>query len=190
MDRAGRARISSSLVEDSGVHTSTKESDRGHDGSGPYRGGKYQIYEGGTRVPFIVKWPGKIKPGKSAALVNQIDLMASFATMLGMKLDANQGIDSRDIFAALTGTSKIGLDYTLEEAGKKIAIRKGDWKYIAGSKNTNKHNKMKGAMLFNLSTDIGEQKNIIKDHPEIADELKKILTTVIQAKGGIRSIPR
>jgi arylsulfatase A len=172
------------------VHTSTKESDRGHDGSGPYRGGKYQIYEGGTRVPFIVKWPGKIKPGKSAALVNQIDLMASFATMLGIKLDANQGIDSRDIFAALTGTSKIGLDYTLEEAGKKIAIRKGDWKYIAGSKNTDKHNKMKGAMLFNLSTDIGEQKNIIKDHPEIADELKKILTTVIQAKGGIRSIPQ
>ncbi len=172
------------------VHTSTKESDRGHDGSGPYRGGKYQIYEGGTRVPFIVKWPGKIKPGKSAALVNQIDRMASFATMLGIKLDANQGIDSRDIFAALTGTSKIGLDYTLEEAGKKIAIRKGNWKYIAGSKNTDKHNKMKGAMLFNLSTDIGEQKNIIKDHPEIADKLKKILTTVIQAKGGIRSIPQ
>ena len=55
------------------VRTSTQETDRGHDGSGPFRGGKYQIYEGGTRVPFIVKWPGHIQPGKSAAMVSQID---------------------------------------------------------------------------------------------------------------------
>ncbi|MEX1049145.1 MAG: sulfatase-like hydrolase/transferase, partial [Akkermansiaceae bacterium] len=63
------------------VHTSTGEVDQGHDGSGPYRGGKYQIYEGGTRVPFIVRWPAKIKSGVSDALVSQIDFIASFAAM-------------------------------------------------------------------------------------------------------------
>lgn len=175
------------------VKTSTKESDRGHDGSGPYRGGKYQIYEGGTRVPFIVKWPGKIQPGKSTALVNQIDLIASFATMLDIKLEKGQAIDSRDIFTTLTGTSKKGLDYTLEEAHKTLAIRKGDWKYIAAnlSKKTNRNSQEnKGSQLYNLSTDIGEQKNIIKDHPKVANELQELLNTVIQAKGGIRSIPQ
>ena len=64
------------------VRTSTKEIDQGHDGSGPYRGGKYQIYEGGTRVPFILRWPARVEPGVSDALVNQIDLLASFADLL------------------------------------------------------------------------------------------------------------
>ena len=64
------------------VRKSTKEADQGHDGSGPYRGGKYQIYEGGTRVPFIIRWPGKINAGVSNALVSQIDFIASFANLL------------------------------------------------------------------------------------------------------------
>ena len=74
------------------VHTSSKEVDRGHDGSGPYRSGKYQIYEGGTRVPFIVKWPGHVTPGESAALVNQIDFIASFAELLKKLKQADAGI--------------------------------------------------------------------------------------------------
>lgn len=171
------------------VKTSTKEIDQGHDGSGPYRGGKYQIYEGGTRVPFIVKWPGKIKPGTSTALVNQIDLMASFATMLDIKLSPDQGMDSRDIFSSLTESNKNGLDYTVTEARNLIAIRKGDWKYISNQPKKGKKKKA-GAKLFNLSTDIGEQKNIIKDHPKIAAELQKIVEDVVTTKKGIRSIPQ
>jgi arylsulfatase A-like enzyme len=172
------------------VHTSTKEVDRGHDGSGPYRGGKYQIYEGGTRVPFIIKWPGNIQPGKSDALVNQIDLIASFATMLGVSLEADQGIDSRDIFSTLIGENKNGLDYSVTEAFGKTAIRKGHWKYIGASVNKNNKKKSQAGQLFNLSSDIGEQKNLIKEHPEIATELQQLLDKVIQAKGGIRSIPQ
>ena len=86
------------------VQTSTKEVDRGHDGSGPYRGGKYQIFEGGTRVPLLVRWPGHIKPGVSNALVNQIDFVASFASLLKVELQKDQAIDSRDNLRALLAT--------------------------------------------------------------------------------------
>ena len=104
------------------VKTSTKEVDRGHDGSGPYRGGKYQIYEGGTRVPFIVKWPGHVQPGKSDALVNQIDFISSFASLLDIPLADDQAIDSQDILPALLGNSEAGHAFMIEEAGRSLAL--------------------------------------------------------------------
>jgi len=113
------------------VRTSTKEVDRGHDASGPYRGGKYQIYEGGTRVPFIVKWPGHVQPGKSSALVNQIDFIASFASLLGIELGEHQAIDSRNIMPALLGQDEHGQSFMIEEA-RGLALRRGAWKYIQG----------------------------------------------------------
>ncbi len=172
------------------VHTSTKEMDNGHDGSGPYRGGKYQIFEGGTRVPLIIKWPGKIQPGKSDALVNQIDFMASFATMLGIKLDDNQGIDSRDIFSTLVGKDNQGLEYSITEAHSKVAIRKGTWKFIKTLSKQKDKKQNQGANLFNLANDIEEKKNLLKDQPEIATELENLLDSIIQADRGIRSLPQ
>ena len=164
------------------VRTSTKEVDRGHDGSGPYRGGKYQIYEGGTRVPFIVRWKGQIKPARSTALVNQIDLMASLAKLTGTPLSKDQGIDSRNILPTLLGKSKDGLPYTVEEAGRNLALRQGDWKYIS--------NKKKGGRLYNLKTDIGEQTNIAKDHPEKVKEMSTLLNKIIKTKTGIRQLQK
>lgn len=161
------------------VHTSTKEVDRGHDASGPYRGGKYQIYEGGTRVPFIVKWPGKIEPGVSHALVNQIDFIASFAALLNIDLKPNEAIDSRNVLPTLLGESREGLPYMIEEA-RTLAIRKGDWKFIRGG------NKSKGE-LYNLKTDIGEQKNIVADNEEIADDLRALLTKLFESEKGVRA---
>jgi len=160
------------------VHTSTKESDRGHDGSGPYRGGKYQIYEGGTRVPFIIRWPAKIKPGKSKAMVNQIDFLASFAELLEIDLAANQGIDSRSTLAAFLGKSDIGQTVMIEEA-RTLALRQGDWKYIQGK------GKAAGE-LYNLATDVGEQNNLVKKNEKLATELKEKLQLLIQADNGIR----
>lgn len=160
------------------VHTSTKESDRGHDGSGPYRGGKYQIYEGGTRVPFIIRWPNRIKPGKSAAMVNQIDFLASFAELLEIDLAANQGIDSRSTLAAFLGKSDVGQTVMIEEA-RTLALRQGDWKYIQG--------KGKGpGELYNLATDVGEQNNLVKENEKLASELQQKLQLMIDADGGIR----
>jgi len=167
------------------VHTSTKEADRGHDGSGPYRGGKYQIYEGGTRVPFIIRWPGKIAADKeSPAMVNQIDFLASFAEMLDIKLGDDQAIDSRSTLNAFLGKSDKGQTVMLEEA-RGMAVRKGDWKYIKVPKTKKKP---ATGELYDLSTDIGEQKNLVKEKPEIAKELSALLEEMAGAKTGIRKL--
>jgi len=155
------------------------EVDRGHDGSGPYRGGKYQIYEGGTRVPLIVRWPKRIKPGKSDALVSQIDFIASFASLLDIELAKDQAIDSRDIMPALLGTDRQGLPFMIEEA-RGLAVRKGPWKYIQG--------KGKGAgQLFNLETDIAEQNDVAADNPQIVRQLRELLKTMANDKKGVRA---
>ena len=164
------------------VRTSTGEVDRGHDASGPYRGGKYQIYEGGTRVPFIVRWPGRIKPGKSKALVNQIDFLASFASLLDIKLKPNQGIDSRNIMPALLGKEAKGLPYMLEEARGGSALRRGPWKYIP--------KRRRGAgELYNLDSDPGEQTNVIQKHAGVAKEMKALHQKLVQSQG-IRAATR
>ncbi|MFC4995189.1 sulfatase family protein [Rubritalea tangerina] len=165
------------------VLTSTKESDRGHDGSGIYRGGKYQIYEGGTRVPFIVKWPAKIKPGKSDAMMNQIDFLASFAALLDVKLGDDEAIDSRNMLPALLGKDPKGLPYMLEEAGI-LALRHGDWKYIQPRKNKKGPGK---PQLYDLSKDPGESKNIATDNPDKVKELQEILEQLKKSKVGVRN---
>ena len=175
-------------VDGTKVYTSTKENDRGHDGSGPYRGGKYQIYEGGTRVPFIIRWPGKIKPGTSKALFSQIDLMASFADLVGVELKADQGIDSRNMLPAILGKDQKGLPSMIEEA-RGVALRQGPWKYIkpAGAKKNKKGKKVIGkGQLYNLDTDVGEQTNVIDQHVERAKSMHDLLEKMIQTKEGVR----
>ena len=168
------------------VRKSTQPNDRGHFAAGPYRGGKYQIYEGGTRVPFIIRWPGKIKPGKSSALVNQIDFIASFATLLNIKLSKDEARDSRNILDALLGKDSNGLPYTVEEARGGLALRKGPWKFIAGKssggkkkgKKPKKQNPSTNGQLYNLEKDAGEKTDVIDQHPEIASEMHEILQKI------------
>lgn len=162
------------------VLTSTKEVDRGHDASGIYRGGKYQIYEGGTRVPFIVKWPAEIKPGKSDALVNQIDFLASFATMLGIELQPGQAKDSRNTLSALIGRDKKGLKVMVEEANI-LALREADWKFIPAHRN-------QLAQLYDLSTDPSEQHNLATQQPQQLKKMASKLTAIRNASNGIREL--
>lgn len=139
-------------------------SDRGHDASGIYRGGKYQIYEGGTRVPFILRWPGKVKPGVSEALVSQADLLASFAAMLGVRIPQGQARDSRNYLTALLGDDAKGAEVIMENALGHVAIRRNSWKYI-GDK----------PQLYDLSRDPGETVNLLEAFPDIAEEMKSLL---------------
>ena len=161
------------------VQTSTKEVDRGHDGSGPYRGGKYQIFEGGTRVPLLVRWPGHIKPGVSNALVNQIDFVASFASLLKVELQKDQAIDSRDNLRALLGKDEVGLPYMIEEA-RRLAVRVGQWKFV-------KPRGKKGQeLLFDLKSDVGEQNNVAASHPDKVRQLRALLEQLQLSKFGVR----
>ncbi len=166
------------------VNKSAGEADRGHDGSGVYRGGKYQIYEGGTRVPFIIRWPAKIQPGISGALVNQIDFIASFADLLGLELPDHEAADSRNNLAAFLGKDQVGLPFMIEES-KGEALRCGEWKYIPASAAAAKKGKQaakpsKGE-LYNLNDDPSERKNLIDAHPERAAAMDSQLKELIKA---------
>ncbi|MCH7226706.1 arylsulfatase [Haloferula sp. A504] len=162
------------------VKTSTQEVDQGHDGSGPYRGGKYQIYEGGTRVPFLVRWPARIEPGVSEALVSQIDFLASFASLFEQEIPEGEAIDSRNTLPAFLGDDDKGLPYMVEEA-KTLALREGPWKFILAGKPEKDE-------LYHLTEDIGETTNVAAKHPDRATAMRKKLIAIREAKGGIRSL--
>ncbi|MEO0477964.1 MAG: arylsulfatase [Planctomycetota bacterium] len=165
------------------VFTSREEVDRGHDGSGPFRGGKYQIYEGGTRVPFLVRWPGEVEPGVSDAMVNQIDFLASFASMLGVEIPEGQAIDSRDSMEALLGQDPEGLSFMLEEA-RRLAIRTKRHKFIRGRRPD------EVGELYDLEVDPGESDNLIEAQPEIAEDLHTLLDRIVEDPEGMRGFDR
>lgn len=151
-----------------------------HNPAGPLRGGKYSNFEGGTRVPFIVNWPGRVKPGVSDALVCQIDLMASFAAMTGTQIPQGAAPDSENVLPALLGDSSKGREVLVEDASLR-SLRVGTWKYIPPGKgpkkqqNTNTESGLDPAgQLYDLSKDLGETKNLINDEPAKAAEMKAL----------------
>ena len=155
-----------------------------HRPAGPYRGGKYSNFEGGTRVPWIVRWPGHVTRGVSSAMVSQVDLFASLSALSGQRLSPGDAPDSLDMRAALVGTSKTGRTELVEEAGA-VALRQGPWKYIPPNNkakmnidtNTELGNDSV-AQLYNLSSDPGEAHNLTMAQPvkakAMADELDAI----------------
>lgn len=148
---------------------------------GDLRGGKYSNFEAGTRVPFIVNWPSKIKKGVSGALVSQIDIMASLTKLIGQEISQEDTLDSRNQLNTLLGKDKKGRDYIIKQSGS-LSISNGEWKYIAPNdrptfkKETNTElGNHKEPQLYNLKQDIGEKTNVAAQHPEIVEKLKAIL---------------
>jgi arylsulfatase A len=90
-------------VMDDGYKDGALEQRGDHRAGGPFRGGKYSVYEGGTRTPFITRWKGRISPGVSHELVSTIDLAASLAALTGISLPADACTDSFDVSGALLG---------------------------------------------------------------------------------------
>jgi arylsulfatase A-like enzyme len=173
-------------VLDDGYYDAAVERLDGHTPSGPLRGGKYSAFEAGTRIPFIVRWPGTVKPGDSDALVCQIDFMSSFSNLTGQKLRREDAPDSFDILDALLGKSERGREHLVEQA-ENLSLIKGDWKYIEpheGPKiniNTNiELGSDKSPQLYNLKTDVGEQNNVASKYPEIVKEMQETLQSIRQ----------
>ena len=178
-----------------------------HDGARPWRGVKRDNWEGGHRVPFIARWPGKIKPGtRSSQTLSLTDLMATFAAITNVKLPQEAGEDSVNMLPALIGSDK-GKSirkYTLHQTiSLALAIRRGPWKYLdhKGSGGNNYDRAGRWGMkkyivpekepeapgqLYNLDTDPGETNNLYFKRSEIVKELKNKLE---EFKKSGRSVP-
>ncbi|QZE12814.1 arylsulfatase [Halosquirtibacter laminarini] len=151
---------------------------------GPLRGGKYSLYEAGARVPFITYWKGHIQPTVSDAIVCQVDLMTSFAKLVGSKIE---GPDSENILNAFLGKTENGRETLITEATSRTLLRKGDWILIPPYKGeaVNKFVNIEVGndneyQLFNVKEDIGEQNNLAKSNPEKLAEMKK---TFLELRG-------
>lgn len=172
-------------VVDDGYQDQAVELLGNHKPAGPLRGGKYSAYDGGTRVPFIIYWPGKISPKKSDAAVSQIDFLHSFAKMNEQQLGENEGSDSFEMLDVLLGKTDIGREWIVEHAGT-LSIIKGNWKYIQPG-NGPKYGKFTNTeygndpepQLYDLASDLGEQENLAGKYPEKVKELSELLAGVI-----------
>ncbi len=157
---------------------------------GALRGGKYSLLEGGTRVPFIVSWPNKVKAGQSDALMSQIDFIASFAAMFNQKINIGEATDSENHINALFGKNKTGREVIIEGNTKnQIAIVKGDWKYIAPNNGVAYYalvgiemGNSKDPQLYNLKEDLGERNNLASKYPDKVKELKNLLDLSVQQR--------
>jgi len=149
-----------------------------HKPNGEFKGGKYSIFEGGTRVPFITYWKGKIAPQVSDAIVCQIDLLASIAQLIGTK---ETSTDSENILDVFLGTSQKGRDHLIIEATGKTALRSGDWLYIPAYEGKNFREEVgievgnfPYEQLYNLNDDRKQQYNLANSNPEKRIEMKQL----------------
>jgi arylsulfatase A-like enzyme len=141
--------------------------------SGPLRGIKRDLYEGGIRVPTIVRWPGRIKAGTVSDQVWAFwDFLPTAAEIAGASPPA--GIDGISMLPALLGRPQKNHEYVyweFHERGFKQAVRMGDWKAVRFGIN--------GPIeLYDLKTDIGERNNIAAEHPDVVAKIEAILKTV------------
>ena len=165
--------------------------DHKHDPARPWRGMKRDDWEGGHRVPLIVRWPGKVKPGSTTGqMVSLTDIMATCAAVVGAGLPDNAAEDSYNFLPVLLGTQgdRPVRQYLLQQTiSLNLSIRRGPWKYL-DHKGSGGNNYERSAMLkpyvlpekaptapgqlYNLQTDPGETTNLYFKHPEIVKELK------------------
>ena len=178
-----------------------------HKPAGPYRGGKYSIYEGGTRIPLITHWRGHIMPSVSDALVSQLDLLRSLAALVQQAVPEGGAPDSLNELTALLGQTTNGRQTLIEEADV-LAIRDGKWKLIDRSQRPGAHPSpppppitdprviarrkrieqlhMPGSVdypvapleLYDLESDPGETNNVAELHPKIVGQLRTQLAEI------------
>jgi arylsulfatase A-like enzyme len=178
-------------VVDDGYKDDAVEKLGAHKPAGPLRGGKYSNFEGGTRVPLLLRWPARVKAGVSPAVVGQQDFLASFARMAGVALPGEAAPDSVDVLDALLGKDRAGRTHLVEHA-RALSYREGDWKLIeanagprvnAGSKT--ELGTGPGAQLYNVAADRGETVDLAAQEPARVKAMQAALEK-IRASGRSR----
>jgi len=169
---------------------------KGHDASGPYRGFKTDAWDGGTRVPFLVRWPGKVEPGRvSDRLLSLSDMMATFAGVMDQPLPDWAGEDSfNQLPVLLNEGAPAARDSMITQSYTGIlSIRRGKWKLIVDTKGSGgffkyspgvlRHETMapwrtdmsQSGQLYDMEKDPYETTDLYEQHPEVVDELKLLL---------------
>lgn len=171
-------------VMDDGYQDGSGHDASGHRCNGPLREFKGSLYEGGVRVPFIARWPGKVPAGKtSESLVSLVDLLATSAALVGRELKDDDGPDSVNQLPALLSVRPeppCRDSLVVHSQGPRLAIRQGPWKLIT--------RRRAGAFeLYNLETDLAETQNVAAQHPEEVEKLSKAIETIRRSG---RSRPR
>lgn len=184
-------------VVDDGYHDQAAELLGEHKPTGVFRGGKYSLYEGGTRVPCILRWKGKVKPGVSNHLTSQLDWLASFAWMLGVTVPEGGAPDSENHLDSWMDAGKCGRKYVVtQNLQNNLAITDGVWKYIPAADGPSREfytgmelgNNPESHQLYNLDVDPGERNNVIIGNSAIAEELRSELIRTIQSGAHYKSL--
>lgn len=175
-------------VVDDGYKDQAKQLLGQHRPAGNLRGGKYSIFEGGTRIPFIVNYPRKVKKGESDVLISQIDIFSSLASLNKQNLKQGQAFDSFNMLRQLLGESRENRPYLIEDA-YGIAIIKNHWKYIKPN-NSNAYSKATETelgnspqpQLYHLKTDERERINLAEKYPDKVKELAYLLEEIMKKR--------
>ncbi len=155
------------VVED-GYTDGSQANLNGHTPGGPLRGGKYSIYEGGARIPFIARWPGTVPAGAvSGQMIAQQDMMATFAAMNNLTLPGGVCWDTKNILPTLRNGSVSSRTQLIVQTNQAadLAILSGDYKYVRSS----------GA-LYNLRTDLAEATDVASSNAALATRLRDSIT--------------
>ncbi|WP_460549357.1 sulfatase family protein [Hymenobacter daeguensis] len=170
-------------VLNDGYYDEAVEKNGAHTPGGPFRGGKYSLFEAATRVPFIVSWPGHTKPGASDALVCQVDLLASLAALTGSPVHT---ADSQNLLPAFLGQSGQGRASLVLEASGRLAFRAGDWLLIPPypGKPLNAEVNIETGLspvpqLYNLRADPGERTNLATTQPARLAGMQAAMKTAV-----------
>jgi arylsulfatase A len=197
------------FTSDNGPETTSvihMRADHDHDGARPWRGVKRDMWEGGHRVPFIVRWPGRVKAGTTSdQLTSLTDVMATVAAIVGAELPRDAAEDSFDLLPALEGKATHPIrPYLLQQAfagARTLSIRQGQWKFLdhpgSGGNNYERSEGLRPfiiddgsgdapGQLFDLEEDPGETRNLHHAHPDKVRELKALLEA---SKASGRSAP-
>ena len=160
---------------------------QGHYPSGPLRGYKTDAWEGGHRIPFIVRWPGIVKPDTECEqLVHQADIIATVAEILEATLPDDAAEDSVSLMPLLKGSREPIRKHAISQGTRGVfALRRGPWKMIFAPSGTRRNNRSDSksaghpAQLYNLAADIGETNNVYADHPKIVQEMTALLEKLV-----------
>ena len=180
-------------VMDDGYQDDALEKLGQHRAAGPFTGGKYSVYEGGTRTPLITRWKGTIQPGESQQMVCTVDFAASLAAMVKQPLAEHACVDSINVLdALLNAESDAGRDHLVQQDNGNtgtLALRAGTWKlhrydqekaYNVVVEQKLTRTPAPNFQLFNLADDPAEQSDVLDEHPDIATALKTQLEKIIK----------